>query len=176
MKKSNRTEVVIPTWAGRTGPGYWGDRDYNGYDHQSSSFWVSLRGVMPGDRHSYMNDECRAVGDIGLYVYATVDDTVSIDLRLHDAGSLTLREVEQRIKVLKRLWTKGKAYPFSDFVRDTNVFTELTKAVAALGINRTMVYQGINETETFELAGIAIKRIADCIDERLDRMKQREIA
>jgi hypothetical protein len=176
MKKSTKSEIVIPTWAGRTGPGYWGDRDYSGYDNQSSTFWVSFRGVMPGDRHSYMNDDCRAVGDIGLYVYATVDGTVSIDLRLHDAGSMTLRESVQRITVLKRLFVKGKAYRFSDFARGTNVHTELTKAVAALGITRAMIYHGINEPETFEPVGIGLKRIGDCIDERLDRMRQRQAA
>jgi hypothetical protein len=175
-KKSAKTEVVIPTWAGRSGPSYWGDRDYSGYDNQSSSFWVSLRGVLPGERHSYINDDCRAVGDIGLYVYATVDGTVSIDLRLHDTGSLTLRECVQRTSVLKRLFVKGKAYPFSDFKRDTNVHDELTKAVDALGINRAMTYHGINEPETFEPVGIALKRIADCIDERLNRMKLRYVA
>jgi hypothetical protein len=179
MKKSVKTiktEIVIPTWAGRTGPGYWGDRDYSGYDHQSSSFWVSLRGVMPGDRHSYMNDDCRAVGDIGLYVYATVEGTVSIDLRLHDAGSLTLRECELRIRVMKRLLVKGKAYSFSDFARDTNVHNEMTKAVDALGIKRAMVYHGVNEPETFEVVGLALKRISDCVDDRLDRMKLRQVA
>lgn len=174
MKKSSKTEIVIPTWAGRTGPSYWGDQDYCGYDNQSSSFWVSLRGVLPGDRHSYMNDDCRAVGDIGLYVYANVDGTVSIDLRLHDASSMTLREGVQRVKVLKRLFVKGKSYPFSDFTRDTDVHTELTKAVDALGIKRAMVYHGVNEAETFEPVGIVLKRISDCVDVRMIRMKPRQ--
>jgi hypothetical protein len=176
MKKQAKTEIVIPTWACRTGSAYWGEGDYSGYDSQSSSFWVSLRGVMPEDRHSYMNDDCRAVGDIGLYVYATLDGTVSIDLRLHDAGSMTLRESVQRITVLKRLFVKAKSYPFNGFARDTNVHDELTKAVAALGIKLAMVYHGINEPETFELVGIALKRISDCIDARLNQMKQRQSA
>ena len=176
MKKSTKTEIVIPTWAGRTGPSYWGDRDYSGYDNQSTSFWVSLRGVLPGDRHNYLTDDCRAVGDIGLYVYATVDETVSIDLRLHDAGSMTLRESVQRISALRRLFVKGKAYRFSDFARGTNVHTELTKALAALGIKQAMIYHGINEPETFEPVGIALKRISDSIDERLDRMKLHQSA
>ena len=104
---------------------------------------------------------------------SAVDGTVSIDLRLHDAGSMTLRECVQRITVLKRLFAKGKAYRFSDFARDTNVHTELTKAVAVLGIKQAMVHHGINEPETFELVGIALKRISDCVDERLNRMKLR---
>jgi len=39
-----------------------------------------------------------------------------------------------------------------------------------------MVYHGINEPETFEPVGIALKRIADCIDDRLDRLRQRQPA
>lgn len=176
MRTSTKTEIVIPAWAGRTGPSYWGDQDYPHYDNESSSFWVSLRGVLAGDRHSYMNDDCRAIGDLGLYVYVTVDGTVSIDLRLHDAHSMTLRESEQRIKALKRLLVKGKAYRFSDFVGVTDVHTELTKAVDALGIKRVMTYQGINVTETFEPVGIVIKRISDSIEERLTLLKQRRVA
>ncbi len=176
MKKSTKTEIVIPTWAGRTGPGYWADHAPSDYSHRTTSFWVSFRGVWPGDQFSYMNNDCRAIGDIGLHVFATVDATVSIDLRLHDAGSMTLPKSVQRIKVLKRLFVKGKAYPFTNFVRDTTVHDELAKAVDAMSIRRVMVYHGINEPETFEPVGIAIKRISDCIDERMNRMKLRQAA
>ena len=85
-KSNNKTEIVIATWAGRSGPGYWGDSDLSGHDHQSTSFWLSLRGVLPGDPYSYMNDDCRAIGDLGLYVWLSIDGTVSIDLRLHDVA------------------------------------------------------------------------------------------
>lgn len=27
MKKPSKTEIVIPTWDGHSGPGYWGDHD-----------------------------------------------------------------------------------------------------------------------------------------------------
>ena len=176
MKKSTRTEIVIPTWEGRTGPSYWGDRDYSAYDSDASSFWLSLRGVVPSDKYCYMNDDCRAVGDIGLYVWIGVEGTVSIDLRLHDVGSLTLRECELRIKVLKRLFGKAKAYTFGAFSRNTTVHTELTKVLDALGIKRAMVYRGTNVAETFEQVGLAIKRISDTVDERINRIKQRQAA
>ena len=29
MKKQAKTEIVIPTWAGRTGSAYWGEGDYS---------------------------------------------------------------------------------------------------------------------------------------------------
>jgi len=50
---------------------------------------------------------------------------------------------------------------------------ELTKAAAALGINRTMICHGINVPETFEPLGIATRLIADCIAKRTNRMKKR---
>ena len=51
-------------------------------------------------------------------------------------------------------------------IRDTNMQNELTMVDDALGINRAMVYHGVNEPDTFEPVGIAVKRIPDCIDER----------
>ena len=176
MNKSSKTEIVIPTWEGRSGPSYWGDNDFSSHDNQSSSFWLSLRGVVPSDKYSDMNNDCRAIGDIGLYVWIDVNKTVSIDLRLHDAGSMSLYEGEQRVKMLKRLYAKGKAYPFNNFHRGTDVHTELIKALDALGIKRALVYHGINTGETYEPVGIVIKRISDNIDERLNRMKQRQVA
>ena len=91
---TTKPEILIPTWAGRSGPGYWGDSDFISHDSESTSLWVSLRGVVPGDPYSYMDSRCRAIGDLGLYVWLDLHGTVSIDLRLHDAGSLTLAEGE----------------------------------------------------------------------------------
>lgn len=174
MKKSNKTEIVIPTWEGRTGPSYWGDIDYSSHDNQSTSFWLSLRGVAPSD--GYINDDCRAIGDIGLYVWIDIHGTVSIDVRLHDVGSVSLYEGVQLIKLLKRLYAKGKAYPFNNFQRSTNVHTELTKALGALGITRALVYNGLNTSETYQPVGMAIKQISDSIDARLNRMRQSQVA
>ena len=123
-----------------------------------------------------MNSDCRAINDIGLYVWIDIDETVSIDLRLPDVGSMSLYEGEQRIKMLKRLYAKGKAYPFNNFQRGTTAHTELTNAVDALGITRAIVYHGINTAEMFEEVGLVIKRIANNINERLEGMKLRHIA
>lgn len=89
---------------------------------------------------------------------------------------MTLRECVQRITVLKRLYAKGREYRFDDFARETKVHTELTRAVDALGIKRAITYRGIHEPETFEPVGIALNRIADGIDERLNRMRHRQAA
>ena len=175
MNKSTKEkpEILLATWAGHCGPSYWGDKDFPSHDNQSTSFWLSLRGMLPGDPYSYMNQECRVIGDLGLYVWLDTRGTVSIDLRLHDAGSLTLAEVEQRMKLLRGLHRKGKAYPFNGFARGTGVQAELSRALAALGIRRSLVYHGINMAETYEAVGLAIERIAASLQERLGRMKQR---
>ena len=168
-----KPEILIAIWAGRPGPGYWGDSEFLTYDNQSTAFWLSLRAVVPGDPYSHMNSECRAVGDLGLYVWLDIHGTVSIDLRLHDAGSLTLAECEQRLHQLRRLHTKAKAYPFNGFQRRTTVQAELSRALAALRIERALVYHGVNTAETFDAVGLVIQRIADSIDQRLAHMKQR---
>lgn len=175
MKKSNKTEIVIPTWEGRSGPSYWGDIDYGSHDNQCTSFWLSLRRVGPGD-NSYLNDDCRAICDIALYVWISRDGTVSIDVRLHEVGSVSLYEGEQRIKLLKRLHARGKAYPFNSFQRGTDVHAELTKALNALGIKRALVYHGGNDDVTYEPVAIAIKRVADNINNRLELIRQSQAA
>lgn len=49
----------------------------------------------------------------------------------------------------------------------------LTRALDALGIQQALVYHGVNTSETYEPMGFVIKRIAENIHERLERMKQR---
>ena len=88
-------------------------------------------------------------------------------------GFKTLAEGEQRMMVLRRLHRKGKAYPFSSFARGASVCDELSRALAALGIVRSLVYHGINTAETYERVGLAIERIAASIQERLADMKRR---
>jgi hypothetical protein len=56
------------------------------------------------------------------------------------------------------------------------VQAELTKALAALGIKRALVYLGSNSNESYAPVGHVIKRIPDNIDERLNWMKQRRVA
>jgi hypothetical protein len=96
--------------------------------------------------------------------------------RCPGVGSLTLRECEQRLKVLKRLLIKDKAFHFNHFVRGTDVHTELTKALDALGIQRALVYHGIHTGETYQPVGMAIQRISDHMDQRLKQMEQRQAA
>ena len=63
-----KAEIFTATWEGRSGPGYSSNSDFSSHDNQSSSLWLSLRGVVPDDSYSYMSSDCRAIGDKGLYV------------------------------------------------------------------------------------------------------------
>ena len=87
-----------------------------------------------------------------------------------------MAEGEQRIKLLRRLHCKGKAYPFNGFARKTTVHAELSRALDALGIRprrRALVFHGVNTAETYEAVGVAVKRIAASLHERLAGMSQR---
>jgi len=45
-----------------------------------------------------------------------------------------------------------------------------------LEAKRAMTYHGINKPETFEPVGIVIKRISDCVEDRIHRMKRGQVA
>ena len=60
------------------------------------------------------------------YVWLDIHGTVSIDLRLHDADSLTLAEGEQRVKLNSGGFTpRARFYPFNGFVRGAAMHTKL---------------------------------------------------
>jgi hypothetical protein len=54
-------------------------------------------------------------------------------------------------------------------------FAALTGFLCNSESNHAM-YHGINEAQSFEPVGIVIKGIFDCVEERLDRMRQRQAA
>lgn len=55
-----------------------------------------------------------------------------------------LNEVVPRLKMLKRLFARGKGYPFDRLVRDTDVHTKLRKAMKTLSVasDRIMTKRG----------------------------------
>lgn len=65
IKKTRITETRIAAWDGYFGPSYWGDSEIISHDSQSTSFWFSLRGMVPSDRHSCMDSSCRDISDLG---------------------------------------------------------------------------------------------------------------
>jgi alkylation response protein AidB-like acyl-CoA dehydrogenase len=50
---------------------------------------------------------------------------------------------------------------------------DVQRLLRAVGIQRALVYHGVNMAETYEAVGVAVERIADNIQERLAHMRQR---
>lgn len=150
--------------------------DYH-YNDSTTASRVSLRMVDANDKWS-LSDENRAANDLGLYVWADIDGTVSIDVRAMEIYSATLRELEARVKLLKVLDRKAErgGFTFHHFHRNTTVYEQLTRCLDALGIKRAVEYHGISVPETFVPVGIAVKRIADTFDNQLAKMRQRKAA
>lgn len=139
---------------------------------------IHFRMIDPNDKWLSGTDEARAATDLGLYVWADIDGTISIDLRAMDIYSASLREMQARVKLLKRLDAKATKAGFTmhDFHRNASMHDTLTKAVAALGIHTSIEYRGIGQPDTFAPAGIAIKRIADALDAQLESIRRRRAA
>lgn len=123
-------------------------------------------------------DEFSAARDIGLYIWCDVDGSISIDVRAMDIYSANVKELEVRIKMLKRLTAKAEraGFSFHAFKRDADVFSELTRCIDALGIRRTVEYHGIGMPETYAPVSIAIRRHADALESALSALRQREAA
>ena len=171
----SKLEIMIPIWPNKSLEQYWGSNDYVSYSYSDSvtSTWLSLRGVNHDDDSYYMGDLPRAINDFGIYVWASTDGTVCIDLRVHDIHSLTEQELELRLKHLKALRKKvAKTYQIDSFQRETTVHAELTRFLVALGVWRSIEYVRIDgkAKDKYDAIGIAVNRIADTLDSRLDKL------
>ena len=175
MTRKQKLEIMVPIWPGRDNESYWGSNDYCSYNVTDTvtSTWISLRAINHSDEYSYMNEADRAINDMGVYVWASTDGTVSIDIRLHDIHSLTERDLELRLKHLKALRRKvSKTFHLDSFSRGADIHTELTRFFAALGVWRSIEYRrdlSGKSNDVFDAVGIAINRIADTLDKRLDK-------
>jgi hypothetical protein len=166
----SKSELMIASWPDRR-------IDIPAYEGSTCiSHAVYFRMVDPDDK--WTNDEARAANDIGLYVWCDIDGTVSIDVRAMEIHSANIREMELRLKLLKRLTTKAEraGFSFHTFKRDADVFEQLTRCVDALGIRQTVQYHGIGAQDTYAPVSIAIKRIADAVNDALSRQRQRRAA
>lgn len=146
MAKRVKTEIVLATWPDRKGCEFLGDRDY-GCMTGSDSIWLQLRQIEGGDPDSYSSMESRAVRSIGLWVWigsTSTDDNRgrrpmhNLEPRLHDIHSLTVREAEVHLKMLKRL--AAKMPPVREDFR-----LHLQDVFAALGIKQSIQYRGMTK-------------------------------
>ena len=171
----SKLEIMVPIWPTKGAEQYWGSNDYVTYNYSDSvtSTWLSLRAVEHNDDNYYMGDSPRAINDFGVYVWMSTDGTVCLDLRLHDCHSLTEQELEIRLKHLKALRKKvAKKYQIDCFQSETTVHAELTRFLVALGVWRSIEYVRIDgkSKDKYDAIGIAVNRIADTLDARLDKL------
>lgn len=173
-KRMQPTQIVVPTWRTRRGEEYFGPRwgDWRGMD-DTVACWLSLRGHVPEDKYSYMRDDCKAIGDVGVYVWVSRDGTVSLDLRVHDVHSLELRELERLTKLLKALHAKaakgGYAVGSWTFIKTRDIHGELVKLFDALGVRQSVQYNGPGTEDTFIPIGLALIRISQEIEAQITR-------
>lgn len=172
MTTKTKPELMIASWPDRPV-----DTGYFDPAASSSAARVHLRHIDPADKWSF-SDESRAYNDLGLYVWADIDGTVSIDLRAMDIHSANAKELEQRCKLLKRLDAKATkaGFGFHTFHRNASVYEQLIRCLDAIGIRTAVEYHGIGATDTYTPVAIAAKRIADAIDNQLATQRQRRAA
>ena len=177
--KQDTFEIVLPVWTHRSGFGYFGCEDFTHYSDETGSAFVSLRAVREGDKYPYFNDEVRAINNIGFYVWFDSSGTISIDLRLDSYGRQTIREAESSLKMFKRITAKvAKKYPMlGNFHRSTtDIHTELTLVLDALGVKRSVKYQGIGTEDAYWPVALAIKPISDILEKRRATLRPRQAA
>lgn len=170
MSKPAKIQIVLATWAGQDGYAYFGNRDLADLDKITSA-WLLLRSHIPDKERPYFNEEASAINDLGLWVWVSLDGSISIDLRVRAIHTASVSEMERRTKLLRRLWrSTSKRYPLDSFVKSTDVHAEITKALDALGVRQAVEYHGISKPDTYTQAGIAVRRIADTIERRIQSM------
>lgn len=177
--KSEKFEIVVPVWAGKSGYQYFGDADYNSCTSEIASAHISLRAIREGDKYPYFLDAVRAINNLSLYVWFTHDDCISIDLRHNGDRSATMTEAEANLKAFKKYRAKAlKGYPMlNNFHRGTtNLHTELTLVLLALGVKRSVEYHGIGVDETYQPIALAVKSIADILEVAKGRLQKRQSA
>lgn len=166
-----KPELMIASWPNKAT-----DTGYFDPAATTSAARVYLRYIDPADR--WGTAESQAYSDLGLYVWADIDGTVSIDLRAMDIHSASVKELEQRCKLLKRLDAKATkaGFGFHTFHRNASVYEQLIRCLDAIGIRTAVEYHGIGAADTYAPVAIAAKRIADAIDNQLATQRQRRAA
>ena len=165
----------LAIWSGRAGPLHWGDDSQaNGYIDTCLMTRLSLR---CGDRD---HPQFSAVVDCILKVWIDIDGSMSVEPMIHQAYLMGSDEVESRLRVLKTLEKKlaRAGFPRYGFHRGSSTFDFLMAVCRAIGIRETMTYLPAQPgaEPNAEPIGIAVKRIAEILDDRLAELRLRKSA
>lgn len=157
----SKLELMIPSW-----PNQPADLGY--YSADNTATHIHLRMINPADKWD-SSPESRAVTDLSLYVWVNIEGTVSIKLWASEIRSAEIRDLELRLKLLKRLTAKAEkaGFHFNCFNRESSVYEQIIRCLDALGIRQAIEYP----SETFAPVAIAARRIADAVDSRLTEQR-----
>ena len=154
----SKLELVIPSWPNQA-------IDLGYYSADNTATHIRLRMINPADKWD-SNPESRAVTGLSLYVWVNIEGTVSIKLWAADIRSAEIRDLELRLKLLKRLTAKAEkaGFHFNCFNRESSVYEQIIRALDAIEY----------PSETFVPVAIAAKRVSDEIEKRLSEMRSRK--
>lgn len=133
--KPKRPEIVLATWAGRSGAEFFGDRRHPAIS-ACDSMWLSLRVV---DDDSYAAYTLRqAIGDIGLWIWWSTDsDSISVEFKAHEVHSANVAELERIVSELRRL---NKRIP--PRLHAEGYSSYVCRVLQAAGLKRRVEYHG----------------------------------
>lgn len=131
--KPKRPEIVLATWAGKTGAEHFGDRRYAPIS-ACDSMWLSLRVV---DDDSFGAFRLRqTISDIGLWIWWSTDsDSINVEFRGHAIHSATVDELERIVSELRRL---NKRVPLR--LHGEGYSSYVCRVLQAAGIKRRVEY------------------------------------
>lgn len=177
MRKAKPT-IVLATWPQHSGVAYFGDREYDKWgEYSCDSVKLKFRAI---DHHPdtglYLDSDTRdAVSNLGLWVWFDQSGRLSIEARMFDIHSLTMRQMDANHRLLK--WASGKMDNLSislSSVQVPSAHLALSVVLAELGIKQAIEYRP--GTDTFIKADAALVKIADHIETRWKRMNPVEVA
>lgn len=159
--KTKPVEIVLATWPDVNHARFLGDGMASRMVTDTcTSFWLNLRAV---DDDSYAAWQVRnVISDIGLWVWLSAGDkgvSYFVEPRLHNVYSATMRETEDRLRMLKRLCSampEQDSMPFASYI---------ALVLERLRIKRSMQYHGIGNPETFHPVGEVVARITALYDD-----------
>ena len=143
MPASKRPEIVLATWAGKTGAEFFGDRRFARLfgDSHCDSMWLTLR-VVDDDSHAAYKLR-QVMSNIGLWVWWSTDsDTIHVEFRAHEVHSATVTELQAMVSELQRL---NKRIPAR--LHGENYASYVRSTIHAAGIKRRVEYHGFGNPE-----------------------------
>ena len=166
----SKLKLVIPSWPNQA-------IDLGYYSADNTATHIRLRMINPADKWD-SSPKSRAVTDLSLYVWVNIEGTVSIKLWASEIRSAEIRDLELRLKLLKRLTAKAEkaGFHFNCFNRESSVYDQIVRSLDALGIRQAVEYHRSGQPETFAPVAIAARRIADAVDSRLTEQRLRKAA